>query len=344
MELTIFARTDADFSASAVAGTQIIRSPWPGKAGLILYATLLFLSGRARQYDIILTEPSVLGLLGFLGKCLGGCRWVVDVWDIPIRCIMVPGRIVTLRCRLTRRVFRVLYRWADLFIVSILPDFELREFMIPRERMLLLRNAIWLDVSQQATSSSPNGNDFNLLCMRSVYAPEMGLDTLAEAMLTLRKQLPGITLTVIGHIPPHFESQVKPLRGMATVRFRDFVEHDELIRLIGEASVCIVPFHDVPDLAQTYPVKIIEYLAQGKPVVASNIAGISQLLQDGENGLLFKAGDPQDLAAKISMLHEDRELCTRLAENAAKKISDFDCHAKNSMIIDALERLSGKIA
>ncbi|MBN2469065.1 MAG: glycosyltransferase [Deltaproteobacteria bacterium] len=343
MELTILARKGADFSVSAASGTQVIRSPWRGKAGLIAYATLLFLSSRARRYDIIVTEPSILGFLGFLGKLLGGCRWVVDVWDVPIRCTIAPGRIVSLRCRLTRRVFQMLYRWADLFIMSILPDFEMREFMIPRDRMLLLRNAIWLDVSQKATMCSPQENGFKLLCMRSVYTPQMGLDTLAETMLILRKQLPDITLTVIGSLPPHVESEVAPLRGIATVRFLDFVEHSELTRLIGEASVCIVPFHDVPDLAQTYPVKIIEYLAQGKPVVASNIAGISRLLHDGENGLLFKAGDPQDLVAKIALLYEDAELRTRLSENAARLDGDFDCRVKNRLIIEALERLAGKL-
>jgi glycosyltransferase involved in cell wall biosynthesis len=338
-DLTILARKDADFSVSAAPGTHIIRSPWPGKAGLIAYAVLLFLSGRARQYDIIITEPSILGLLGFLGKHLGGCKWVVDVWDIPIRSILVPRWIVSFRCRLTRNIFRVLFRWADLFIVSILPDFELQEFMIPPGKMLLLKNAIWLDKSRGLAMPVPQNKEFSLLCMRSVYTPQMGLDTLAAAMLILREQAPGISLTVIGNIPPHVEPQVSQLRVMATVRFLGFVEHDELTRLIREASVCIVPFHDVPDLAQTYPIKVLEYLEQGKPVVASNIAGMSRLIRDGHNGLLYKADDPVDLANKINLLYENKEFRLTLARNASKLDDNFDCRVKNARIIEALQQL-----
>ncbi|MGO9020338.1 MAG: glycosyltransferase [Syntrophobacteraceae bacterium] len=340
-DLTVFARKGADFSVSAAPGTRVIRSPWPRKAGQIAYAALLFLNGRARQYDIIVTEPSILGMLGFLGKLFGGCRWAVDVWDIPIRNILVPGWIISLRCRLMRGLFRALYRWADLFIVSILPDFELREFMIPPERMLLLKNAIWRDESRKIAKVVPKRENFSLLCMRSVYTPQMGLDTLVEAMLILWGKAPDISLTVIGRIPSHIEPQVAPLRGMSTVRFLDFVEHAELTRMIGEASVCVVPFHDVPDLAQTYPVKIIEYLAHGKPVVASNIAGINRMLSDGQNGLLFRAGDPLDLAAKILLLHRDPELRRRLAKNAGRLDDDFDCCVKNRLIVQALERLAG---
>lgn len=340
MDLTVFARKGADFSVSAAPGTQVIQSPWSGKAGQIAYAALLFLHGQARRYDIIITEPSTLGILGFLGKLLGGCRWVVDVWDIPIRSILVPGRIVSLRCSLTRKILRILYRWADLFIVSILPDFELREFMIPQERMLLLKNAIWFDVDRQTNVFSPKGKEFELFCMRSFYTPHMGLDTLAEAMLILRKHVPEISLTIIGSVRANIEHQVAPLRGMTTVRFLDFVEHSELTRLIGEASVCIVPFHDVPDLAQTYPIKVLEYMAQGKPVVASNIAGMSCLIKDGHNGLLYRADDPVDLANKIILLYENEQLRTNLGRNASKMDDDFDCRVKNARIIKVLQLIA----
>lgn len=342
IDLTVLARRDANFSISAAPGTQIVRSPWAGKIGLIFYATLLFLKGQARQYDIIVSEPSVLCMVGFLAKILGGCRWVVDVWDIPIRCHTTTMKMKSLRCWLTRKIFRVLFHWADLFIVSIIPDFELRSFKIRRDRMLRLKNAIWLEDSRGSGHSLVEEKAFMLLCMRSVYTKQMGLDTLTEAIALLKKRLPGFNLTIIGHIPQSLEYQVAQLRRMSEIRFLDFVEHSELKRLIDSASICVVPFHDVPDLAQTYPVKIVEYLAQGKPVVASNIAGIRELIRDGENGLLFKAGDAQDLAAKICLLHEDDELFVKIAENASKLVDDFDCRVKNSVIVETLKRLACK--
>lgn len=344
MKLTILARRGADFSVSAAPGTSVINSPWPGKAGLMLYAVLLFLRGESRRHDIILTEPSILGALGFIGKLSGGCRWVVDIWDIPIRCYLSTGRLNQIRCGGVRRIFRLLYRWADLFIVSIIPEFELREFALPHAKMLTLRNAIWLEDSRRRPALSNDPETFNLLCMRSIYTHQMGLDTLADAMRLVHERFPEITLTIIGRIPSQVEYQVASLRGATHVRFIEFVEHDELLGLIGKASICVVPFRDVPDLAQTYPIKVIEYMAQGKPVVASDIAGIKRLLRNGDNGVLFRAGDAGDLAEKIVMLYENRHLCSSLAENAWNLDKDMDCRIKNARIVHELSLLSGGIS
>ena len=46
------------------------------------------------------------------------------------------------------------------------------------------------------------------------------------------------------------------------------LEHDALQRAIAAATVCVVPFHDVDDLRQTYPVKVLEYMAAELPTVS----------------------------------------------------------------------------
>ena len=56
-----------------------------GKLGLILQVLFYALIGRARRFDIVLTEPSLLSLTGHICKVFGAKRWVVDVWDVPGR-------------------------------------------------------------------------------------------------------------------------------------------------------------------------------------------------------------------------------------------------------------------
>ena len=202
--------------AAARPGTPVFRGRLPGKLGIALEGIRLVLTGRAREYDIVLTDPSLLGILGWLLKRAGARRWVVDVWDIPGRYAQGAHWLNGIRRVAARWILRRIYRSADLFVVSILPEFELAAFRIPEDRMLRCKNAIWLE--DMLPPSDSEGPDPTILCMRSVHTMPMGLDTLAAAYAEIADEIPGIGLVVIGRIPEHVEGQVAPLRNRPEVR------------------------------------------------------------------------------------------------------------------------------
>lgn len=65
-----------------------------------------------------------------------------------------------------------------------------------------------------------------------------------------------------------------------------------------------------------FPVTIIEAFSAGTPVLASDMGGMKEIIQDGVNGLHFKAGNENDLAAKIIELNENTDLLKELSRNA----------------------------
>jgi|GEM_PF-1030500 len=346
-QLTILAKKGADFSVSAQEGTPIITAPLGGKLGLIIFSLFwLPTVGRKQKFDLVITEPSLVGIGGFWAKLTARMRWAVDIWDIPIRCHS-ESAIMKAKSWLTRKVFKFLYRFADLFIISILPNFELKEFDLPTEKMLTLKNAIWLEEISESTATercekvTVERKHFDILCMRSRYTADMGLDILAQAFLSLSEELEGICLTIVGIIPQEIRHQVADLEGMRNVRLCGFVDHDRLLDTIRAASVCVIPFRDVADLSQTYPIKVLEYLALGKPVIASRIAGLSAMIEDGRTGLLFRPGDWQDLADKIRKLYHNHQLRAALSANALASRGEFDCVAKNRVILDRLYQITG---
>jgi glycosyltransferase involved in cell wall biosynthesis len=340
-DLTILARKGADYFCATGDNATIISPAWSGKRGQVARALFESLNPWGGQrYDIVITEPSILGVCGYFVSLLTGSKWVVDIWDIPIRSDKGGKTLVKIRSSLVRRLMRFLYRRAHSFIISIVPDQELDYFRIPETKKLLLMNAIWLEDRQQEEHQAGNRTQFNIFCMRSVYYPDMGLDTLCQAFLRLKDEIPGATLTIVGRIPASVSQQVRGLKEMKGIQFFDFVEHSVLMEKIRAASVCVVPFKDVPDLSQTYPIKVMEYLSLGKPVVASNITGIKKLIKDGENGLLFRAGDAEALAGKILALHKDEALRSALSRNAARNVEQFDCLVKNQSIFKTLQHLT----
>ena len=108
---------------------------------------------------------------------------------------------------------------------------------------------------------------------------------------------------------------------------------ESTVRLLGERS-------DVPELLGTaeifvlstrsegLPLSILEAMAAGLPVVASNVGGVPELVIDGETGLLVPAGDPRSLAAAIERLLEDQSLARRLGEAGRSRVAEhFDLGA-----------------
>jgi glycosyltransferase involved in cell wall biosynthesis len=341
--LTVFARKDSDFSSSAAAGAEIVRAPCNGKWGVALACFFwMIVKGRSAHYDVVLTEPSKLCICGLLGKAILGVKWVVDVWDIPFRCGSKAARPWR-RCisRVDRIVARFLFRFADYFILSILPEVEFAEFGVPQAKMLLLKNAIWLDESKthHATKSESKSERFTMLCMRSCFSYDSGLDLLSDAFEQLCRSGGDSELTIVGTIPEAVEPQVARLRTNPHVHFRPFVEHEELLRMIASCRVCVIPYRQTSDLSQIFPIKVLEYLSQGAVVVAPDLPGIAAMITSGDNGLLFQPGNSRDLAEKLRTVYADPPYAARIAARAMRLGEEFDCRKKAEVILGALQKL-----
>ncbi len=141
-DLTLWARKGADFTVSAKPGTPVSRAAIGGKLGLFLHVLGNALAGRARAFDIVLTEPSLLSLTGLVCKFFGARKWVVDVWDVPGRIGGTRRWPVRQWLRFNRFLLKQAFSFADFFLLSIRPDFEFAYYRVPRERMLLMKNAL----------------------------------------------------------------------------------------------------------------------------------------------------------------------------------------------------------
>ena len=85
-------------------------------------------------------------------------------------------------------------------------------------------------------------------------------------------------------------------------------------------------------------------MAYGKPIVASNIGGIPELVREGKTGLLFDPGDVDQLSNKITMLLGNRGLREALGHNAREVVEvEYSLKAHGSALISLYEALVGSI-
>ena len=105
---------------------------------------------------------------------------------------------------------------------------------------------------------------------------------------------------------------------------------------IGGASAIVVP----SEWYENCPMSVLEAMAYGKPVVASQIGGIPELVVDGETGLLFEPGDAGELQRQVSRLMGDASLRARMgAAGRIRAERQFSIEKHNANLIDIYRSL-----
>lgn len=142
-----------------------------------------------------------------------------------------------------------------------------------------------------------------------------GLDRL---LLALRHLPPDVVLLVVGDgdLRPEYEAQAQALGLRSRVAFAGAVPHDDLPLYFRGADLTVLP--SLPP--ESFGMVLIESLACGVPVVASNIPGVRQVVDHGSDGLLAKPGAPGALAAAIAQVLADDNKRRAMGERGRAKV------------------------
>jgi hypothetical protein len=148
--------------------------------------------------------------------------------------------------------------------------------------------------------------------------PDKGLDVLVEAVALVRRDVPGARARVIGPAQEGFEHLADELRDQAAglgvgeaVELLGFVERpDEVVA----AARCYV--QAARERTEILPLAILEAMAAGIPVVATDVGGVADIVRDGDTGLLVPPEDPAALAAAVTRVLTDDRLADRLRRAA----------------------------
>ncbi|CAN5396060.1 hypothetical protein BH11PSE9_BH11PSE9_01470 [soil metagenome] len=137
----------------------------------------------------------------------------------------------------------------------------------------------------------------------SFYAYE-GLDLLLDAMPAILATRPDTRFLLVGggFQEAALKAQAERMGLADKVIFTGRVPHSEVQRYYDLVDVLAYPRHSMRLTELVTPLKPLEAMAQGRLIVASDVGGHRELIRDGENGVLFKAGDAGSLASTILRL------------------------------------------
>lgn len=141
-----------------------------------------------------------------------------------------------------------------------------------------------------------------------------GLGKLLEAFRLVKRTVPDAVLDVVGDGPER-ERYVLEAAGLdGAVRFHGEVPFEEMPRFYRKAAVVAVP-SQVPE---TGPFAALEAMSIGRPVVAANLGGLAEVVQEGATGLLVDPHDVEAMAGGISWLLENPASAARIGAAARK--------------------------
>jgi len=167
-----------------------------------------------------------------------------------------------------------------------------------------------------------------------------GLDSLVRALPGIvKKSEMKLVLVGEGEEKQRLIALSKILGVDKYVLFVDEVDHDAIVRYACLADVAVGPLIALPVTVGTLPIKVLEYMACGKPVVACHDGASKSLVVDGYNGLLISSGNVRELRSAVVRLLKDNAFAEKLGENARLHVERF--HDWN-VITDRLDEMLSK--
>lgn len=149
---------------------------------------------------------------------------------------------------------------------------------------------------------------------------------LVEAMARLRDSHPQADLVIVGdgELCPRMEAAAAEAGIADRVHFLGFCSQTAVRAAMADADMLVLP-----SFAEGVPVVLMEAMASGKPVIASRVAGVAELVEDGVSGYVVPPGDTATLAARMGALLDDADLRARMGAAGREKVkAEFDLAAE----------------
>jgi len=209
------------------------------------------------------------------------------------------------------------YKCADKVIAVSKATAEetVRFYRLPKERVVAIHNGI--DLLSFTDLRVEEENEGHTILSVGRLSWRKGYKYLIDAMPNILSEYPDAKLVIVGYGDQRTPLQwhVKKLGIESSVCFLDKVSGERLYSLYHEADVYVQP-----SLYEPFGITILEAMSMRKPVVATRVGGIPELITNGAEGLLVEPGNSLQLARAIINVFSDSSCRRRFGSNARKRV------------------------
>ncbi|MEM6441635.1 MAG: glycosyltransferase family 4 protein [Pseudomonadota bacterium] len=161
-----------------------------------------------------------------------------------------------------------------------------------------------------------------------------GLGVLLEAFAKVREAHSTVRLRLVGDGPDRawLEAKAKTLGVAEHVEFTGYQSQDQVTEHLAQSDILVLP-----SFAEGVPVVLMEAMAAGVPVIASRVAGVQELVEDGVSGFAVPPGDVETLGTRIEALLRSEETREHMSVAGRSNVAtDFNSISEASWLLEIL--------
>lgn len=316
-------------------GARHLRVGTPGGGNFLARAlefgeAVAAVAERDGPFDVVHYRALWSGLPLLLGRARHGYRTLFEANSLAA--IELPFHYPRLRgteaLRRIRALEGITLAESDAVVcVSRVTRGYLASLGVPAGRIHVIPNGVDPDAFA-ARPCVPLGDRVPVALYVGTLADWQGLSALVEAMPRVLARRP-LRLRIVGRGRSRQRKEVaKRIRKLGVeehVSLEPGVPHHEVAALIAAADVALAPLsYDERNVVQgCCPLKLLEYMACGRPIVASNLPVVREIVREERDALLVPPDAPEALAAAVLRLLDDERLRQRLGERAARRAREL---------------------
>ncbi len=171
------------------------------------------------------------------------------------------------------------------------------------------------------------------------FEPRKGLKFLLQAFPMIIEEFPEAKLVVVGRgfLERYYRRYVEEhIKG--SVIFAGHASPEDLPRYYKSCDIYCSPATG----AESFGIVLLEAMATGKPIVASDIPGYKKVMEDGKEGLFFRVRDPVSLADKITTLLKDKERMIEMGCKGREKALKYDWEIVTKQVLEFYSEVLNK--
>jgi glycosyltransferase involved in cell wall biosynthesis len=325
------------FDGGAVTCSRI--TPGGTLATYLRYLYAVYRASSAEWFDILYARSSILGLAGCLVCPPRRTRRLVCEVNGLVRdesallAAAAPGSRLknSLNRRLGMLAERYLIEHADR-IIAVTPGIRsriLEHYRAAPDRIAVVENGantgLFFPEDRESALSRvnlpPSGR---YVCFVGNFAPWQGVEQLIDAAPRVHEAIPAVRFLLVGDGAMRERWQALAAgRGLGDLfLFAGRVPYAAVAAYINASDLCVAPFTaERNERIGLSPLKIYEYLACGRPVVASGIAGVKELLEHSGGGICVDPRDTREFSGAIIRLLRDERLSGEMGERGRRYVA-----------------------
>jgi phosphatidylinositol alpha-mannosyltransferase len=201
---------------------------------------------------------------------------------------------------------------------------------------VLVPNGVYVDrfAGAKPLDDLPAGR--RIVFLGRIDEPRKGLDLLLEALPAIAARVPDVQLLVAGPGDVEEVREAMDPRVADRVHLLGLVSEADKPRVYASGDVYVAPNTH----GESFGIVLIEAMATGTPVVASDLPAFRRVLDDGEAGVLFPVGDTAALAASVAALLLDDERRRHLSVAASRVVQAYDWHHVARQVVEVYETVA----